>query len=359
MNNSQIQIGGATSKSRWNLFIKNVSCDAYFQTWEWGDIEGRANRLIGRYEVWQKREVVGIFALYKYSLKRGTYIHIRQGPLFLKEAQQKTLQKVIQFIKQVAYNNKCTFIRISPFTNNPSESFWIQNKFRSAPIHNMDAELTYIVHLSDTKNVLKNMRKTTRYLIKKGIKEKNLKIVSGASQKQVNDFYSLYSSVMNAKGITVHKNIKEEFNVFKKDGNAIVFLAFNNNKIAGGMFLTLFGDSVFYRYAAHVDTSNSLPVSYLLVWKGIEYAFLKKCSYFNLWGGVAPTSDTSHPWYGLSAFKQGFGGVLETHFHAMDLPVSRFYYKTFIIEKTISILRGYTPVLGIRFPRSFRKLFDV
>jgi len=52
-----------------------------------------------------------------------------------------------------------------------------------------------------------------------------------------------------------------------------------------------------------------------------------------MWGIAPQGSDQTHPWYGLSLFKTGFGGFSKIYLPSFDYPLSPFYYLMRLIEK--------------------------
>ena len=63
--------------------------------------------------------------------------------------------------------------------------------------------------------------------------------------------------------------------------------------------------------------------------------------FYNMWG-VVEEDDKKHPWWGLSLFKRGFGGVELNLMRAKDLPLKRIkYFVNWAIETIRTKKRNY------------------
>ena len=63
----------------------------------------------------------------------------------------------------------------------------------------------------------------------------------------------------------------------------------------------------------------------------IQEAKRRGCKVYNFWG-IVRDNQTHHPWYGLSQFKKGFGGAVESYVKAQDFVLSPRYWLTYGIE---------------------------
>ena len=73
-------------------------------------------------------------------------------------------------------------------------------------------------------------------------------------------------------------------------------------------------------------------------WDAISEARYRGAAVYNFWG-IAETDD-KHPWSGLTLFKKGFGGFSKEYLRAQDLPLTKKYWLTFLVEKIRKSRRG-------------------
>jgi len=187
--------------------------------------------------------------------------------------------------------------------------------------------------------LLKNMRKSHRYLIKKATVF-NIEILKSKKIEDVLMFTNLYKSFSSAKNFVAHKGIKEEIEILGKDEEALLFFAKYQNKIIAGVLIDFIGPLAVYHHAASDTEYKNIPANYLLLWEAIKEAKKRGKKFFNLWG-VAPENAKNHPWSGFTLFKTGFGGERIEFLHAMDLPLSPLYWKTFLIDWITKKRKGY------------------
>lgn len=297
------------NRQTWNKFVLKHAPGALFQSWEWGEIEKK----IG-HKVWRLTWPEGIAQVVKVAARRGTFLHIRHGPIG-----EVPFSDLITLAKK----EHAWFIRISPQVQKIDYPGFI-----AAPIHAMDAELCWVLDLDTSEEeLLMGMRKTTRYEIKHGA-------ATVTKSKDIQKFITLYSNTSRRHNFVEHTGIREEFETLDCD----LFLASHEKQLLAAAIIVYFGDVAIYHHGASVP--NKVGASYSLQWSAIREAKRRGKKLYNFWG-IAPEDAPNHPWRGLTAFKTGFGGR-EVHFmHAQDLPVSPWYIFPKTIEEIRKKIKGY------------------
>lgn len=326
-------------KEVWESFLLKHSPQSLFQSFSWGEVEKQLKKKILRMGIFKKVQsnLWGISQIVKVEARRGSFLHVRHGPVF-KKWEGKIIKVWLRWIKGLAKQEKVSFIRISPLLK-PQETELLRTLgFRSAPIPSLDAETAWVLDLEKSEEeLLKQMRKTTRYLIKKGEKD-GLKVIKSKDLNDIYHFFKLYKKTYQRQRFIPHQGIKEEYKVFKKDSRADLFLAKYQGEVLAAALIIYYGNQAIYHHGASVK--SSIPASYLLQWEAIKEAKRQGLRYYNFWG-ITETKRKNHPWWGLTLFKKGFGGEKKEYLHAQDLPISLLYYSTFLLEKSRKWLRGY------------------
>lgn len=337
----KITIKEITDPTIWENFLLEQKNTPFFQSWDWGEVQKSIGFSIFRLGIYESGRLRGIVLYVHVKSRRGSFYHLRHGPVIF-PWDWKYVQVLLDYLKVKAKKESVSFIRMAPLVPATDE---IINQFEShgfinAPIHNMDAENAWIVDLDKSEDeLLREMRKTTRYLIRKAEKM-GVRVVQSKNSKDMQAFMELYKDTAKRQGFIAHKGIEEEFKLFSKDDCVLMFEAFYQNKLIAAAIIMFYGNEAVYHHSGMRSDSGDIPASYLLQWEAIKEAKKRGMKRYNLWG-VAPEDKPNHPWKGLSLFKKGFGGHAQTSIHAQDLPLSNRYWITWLIETSRRIKRGY------------------
>lgn len=328
-----------TSSEIWEQFVLKTSPSALFQSWAWCDVQEKMHQKIWRFGLYENKKLVGLFAAQKIPARRGTFLHVRHGPIFI-EQKTEYWQKFLDFAKSFAKKESAWFIRISPLIEDTLENRTLLNNFHFVPsaIHAMDAELSWVLDIDRPKEeILAGMRKTTRYEIKQAEKL-GVHVVQTINPNDLSSFFKLYEETSERQGFVPHSGIAEEFEMFAKEGKAVLFLGSYEEKILAGAIVLFWGKQAFYHHGA--SQSSKIPVSYLVQWRAIAEAQKRGMKVYNFWG-IAPEDKLNHPWRGLTLFKKGFGGREIKYIHSQDLPLSPLYVMPRVVETIRRMRKGY------------------
>lgn len=323
----------------WNNFIIQYNNFSFFQCYEWGLVQQLLNQKVIRIGIHDEDKLVGIVQIVIVKAKRGTFVHLRHGPVLIPELfhSYPLWNELIKYLVSIAESENAWFIRISPMIDADDSLKLLFKKlnFQPSPIQSMDAELCWILNLDATEEqLLGGMRKTTRYLIRKAEKIE----IEVKESNDIERFLKLYKTTYQRQGFFPHLGIKEEYNVFSKNQNAtLLFASYKKNLLAAALII-FFGNQAIYHHGA--STASKIPASYYLQWQGILAAKKRGVNIYNFWG-IAPNNSPRHPWVGLSLFKKGFGGSEKQFLHAQDLAISPYYLISSSIETARKWWKGY------------------
>ncbi len=327
-----------SDKSIWEQFHLATSFPSIFQSWNMGEALKKNDESIDRLGFYSDTTLIGIAQILNVRARRGTFVHIRGGPVF---KNWSGFKNCFDLLIQYAKDRNASFIRVNPpVLLNENEGIFDKFGFINTPIPLLDAEVSWILSLNKSEDeLLMGMRKTTRYLIRKA--QKNGVIIKKTkTKKAIGSFLKIYSVMTKEKGIVPHTGIEEEFNEFVKDDKAIIIEGYYKKKLLGAALILFYGDEGIYHHSAHLRETD-IPVSYLMQWEAILESKKRGMKTYNFWG-VEPTGNKKHPWYGLSLFKMGFGGSLRQFIRAKDYPLTALYYLTWFIETARRIKRYKT-----------------
>ena len=342
MNIKEIQ-----NKEEWENFLLGCSEKTFLHSWNWGEFNAAMGQKIWRFGMYNSEKLIGVVLVIKISARRGTFLFVPHGPVIIEGLEIKDKKDVLQLlllaIENIAKEEKASFVRIAPILERTEENINLfkDSIAREAPIH-MHPEVTWELGITlPEKELLANMRKTTRYLIRQAIKNPDIEIVKSSNIEDIKLFWPVYLKTARRHHFVVFskKYLETEFDIFSADKEILLFLGKYKGEVVSAAIFIFWQDMCFYHHSGSLSKYNKIPVSYLLQWEAIKEAEIRGCKTYNFWG-IAPGIETEadaqnsrHPWAGLSLFKMGFGGQKKEYVKTQDFIVSAKYWLSYVIEK--------------------------
>ncbi|MBI4065387.1 peptidoglycan bridge formation glycyltransferase FemA/FemB family protein [Candidatus Gottesmanbacteria bacterium] len=332
-------IGPIHDAAIWENFITTYSPQSLFQSWLWGVVQEKSGHKLWRFGLFDNQKLAAIFQITKVIARRGSYLHIRHGPIVNKQ-QPHIWKIVIGKLKRLAHIEHAWFIRISPLIDDSlvHRKLLQSMGFRPSATHEVDGERCWLLNLDPPlETLLKNMRKTTRYEIRRA---QTLGVIVEKS-KNISDlsvFHKLYEITSMRHGFVPHKGIDIEFEEFTSKDRALLLLGRYEGNVVAAAIILFYGNQAIYHHSASIP--SNIPANYLIQWEAIREAKRRGLPIYNFWG-IAPENSPHHPWLGLTHFKKGFGGRQLQYIHAHDLPLSPLYHITRSIEAVHRVRGGY------------------
>jgi lipid II:glycine glycyltransferase (peptidoglycan interpeptide bridge formation enzyme) len=332
-----MEIREIQNKEEWENFLLDREEKTFLQSWNWGEFQKMMGNKIWRLGIYNNGKLASIALVVKIKAKRGTFLQI-QHCLSISEI-------LLNKLKEIAKEEGCSFIRVAPLLerNEENKKLFRDFGFRDAPMHANAYEATWKLDLSPKEEeLLKNMRKTTRYLIRQAQKDANIKVFRRWSIDDVDIFYQIHQEVVRFQKFTPFslEFLKNEFASFLADDQISLFFGKYKDKIIASAFVLFWSKIGFYHHAALLPQYHKIPIAYSLLWEAIKEAKKRDCILFDFWGYVDPFKNPKHPWAGPTLFKMGFGGKPYEYVKTQDLPLSNKYWLTFLFEKIRKTKRG-------------------
>jgi dTDP-4-amino-4,6-dideoxygalactose transaminase/lipid II:glycine glycyltransferase (peptidoglycan interpeptide bridge formation enzyme) len=323
------------SSERWQDFLDQNAPHTFLQSWAWGEFNQKMGDKVFRLGILDQSGLVAICLCILIEAKRGRFLFCPHGPIIRSGVNaDQVLASLKDKLVQMAEQNKCSFVRISPLMpdDESTRKLFNDNAFREAPIH-MHPELAWLLDIRpDEAKLMSGMRKTTRYSVRKAETE-GVEVEMSSNPDDVDRFLEVYQTTVKRQHFTPFSRnyLITEFQCFAATDSARWFFAHYKGKVISAAMIIYSQDAGYYHHGASDQTYSNIPASYLLQWKAIQEAKRRGCRYYNFWG-IAPDDQPKHPWHGLSLFKKGFGGSSEAYAHAKDLPLKPTYWLTYMVE---------------------------
>ena len=308
-------------------FVWRVHPEANFlQTSSWGKVYELDGEKVFYWGIFKNEELVGTCLAILKPAKRGRYLEIPGGPL-LDWSKKDLFLDFIDLIRHEAKKNECVFVRMRP---NVEDSDALRDLFAEAglkisPMH-LHAEHTVMIDLSlDLGDLMKNMRRQTRYEVKRASKM-NIKVSHASSLEAFNDFYDLQLETAERQGFIPSKRefILNQWRAFG-DKARIYTASLNDQVLASGLILLQEPEAVYHEAASSLE-GRKYPGAYALQWEVMKDAKKLGIRRYNLFG-IAPPNSSKHRYAGVTTFKTGFGGSTITYLPAHDLIINKPRYE--------------------------------
>ena len=148
-------------KSVWERFFSDFQDKTFLQSWGWGEFQERMGHKIWRLGSYGDKGLASAILAVKIRAKRGTFLLVQHN-LDLSAA-------LLNKLKEIAKEEGCAFIRMAPLLlrNKENKKLFQRMRFRTSPMHANAYEATWKLDITPSEeDLLKNMRKSTRYLSK-------------------------------------------------------------------------------------------------------------------------------------------------------------------------------------------------
>lgn len=327
-----------TDQSTWDTFIQQQQPDTFLQTWVWGEFQQHAIERVGAYE---DGTLVGVALFIITPAKRGKFVLCPHGPIVIPE-RLDIIRLLLEELINVGKRVKADFVRVAPILPDlPRYGTPLAGlEFFRAPIH-VHPELSWILDLTAPEETLMaNMRKTTRYSIRKAEKD-GVQVRISTDLADLKIFYELYKETVSRQKFQPFSwnYLQREYELFSKHNMLKIGIAEENGKPVSGAMIVVTPYEAFYHQGASITGSKSVA-SYLLQWRLIQMAKQSGCVKYNFWG-ISPDDKPKHPWAGLSLFKKGFGGKAYQYVPTADRKLTWKYRLNYWIETRRAKKRGY------------------
>jgi peptidoglycan pentaglycine glycine transferase (the first glycine) len=331
-----------TDKNEWEQFLERCSQKSFLNSWNWGEFQ-----IAQGFKIWRlgidHSGLQGVALAVKIKARRGTYLLLQHGPV-MPAVRPEFLKLFLDRLAEIGREEGASFIRLNPLWERTAENDDLlkKNGLRISPMHANAYDATWKLDISSPEeDLLKGMRKTTRYLIRQAENNSDISIEKSGRIEDLSVYQELNREVALRQKFVPFSDayIKNEFEIFVKDNQASLFFGKYKGEIAAGALIVFWQGAGYYHQAASLSKYAKLSIPYLLQWEAIKEAKKRGCRLYDFWGYVDPKADPGHPWAGPTLFKMGYGGEVHEYVRTRDYVLSPKYWLICIFEELRKIRR--------------------
>jgi len=319
----------------WENFVTSRTESNFLQSYYHGLAYQSLGKKVHFLGLFKGETPLGVCLAILEEAKRGRYLSIPGGPL-LNWKDHSLVKYFFEQITTVAKKDDCVFVRLRPQIIENEENFQLMkvNHLQPSPMH-LTAEHTLQLDLASPKEqILSQMRKSTRYEIKKAEKL-NIKVSTSTDLAAVEEFYRVQVETAKRQNFVPFSLalIRAEFKEFSARGQALIYKTTFKGKPLAYALIIHYPTESSYHFGASTQEGRRLPGAYLIQWQAIQDAQKKNIPRYNFWG-IVDKDKKSHRFYGVSLFKRGFGGQEVKYIPAHDLVIDPLRYLPNLLFET-------------------------
>jgi len=328
-----MEIKEITDKQIWGGFQAKQEFSNILQSWNWGEFQKSLGRKVWYLGIYDGPNLLGTCMAHIIPTKLRTHIYTSNGPT-IDWSDKAITRKLLEYLKTLGKQENAKFVRLDPMIKDSAENLSMLKELSLIQAAtNIQAERKWYLDISPSEDeLLQNMKKNTRYSIKRSERE-GVTVKYSKEIKDFDKFWKLFDETVKRQKFVPHTKNYYETQIKSFPEQYRIFWAEYKKEIIATALIPFYGNTAFYLHAASTHKYNNTFPSYALLWSAIKDAKSQGLKYFDFWG-IAPTDDPKHPWAGFTFFKKGFGGFEKSLIRAHDLPLSFQYKLIRILEAT-------------------------
>ena len=331
---------GFADKNKWNAFVSAQS-GSFLQSSQWAEFQEKIGRKVlflgseNNVKQWNALAIKQLLPLAQ------NYLYIPRGPLLRQGYEGQALASVLAEIKGIAKREKSIFVRIDPFYREDlSEALKPFNNLKFKDIgRTIQPKNNLVINLEKSEEYLMgDMHEKTRYNIrlaqKHGVYIKSCTAEEPKENKKI--FWKLISETTKRQNIRSYsqKYYDTMIDIFyeaekqdKLGAFGRTYLTYYKGEPLGAAFVIFFGRRATYLHGGTSLEHKNVMAPYLLHWEIMRAAKQDGFIEYDL-GGI-----DDQRWPGITRFKRGFGGTIESYPNAIDLPLADIKYSLYELSR--------------------------
>lgn len=263
-----------------------------------------------------------------------SYFFSPRGPIISDAVDAAEVYRAIvqsDVFRKIARLHHSLFWRFEPLRPLPSSV----RDFTAQKVEDVEPSMTSVIDLAPSEDeLLAALKLRTRYNVrlaaKKGVTVKFVVPDTTASAAEIGErFFTFVEETSKRHQIRSHE--KRYYHLMIQTlaarGMLEMAIAYHDTDVLAMNMLVYDGDTVSYLHSGSTRIKKELKAPYLLQWETIRRAKMRGMRWYDL-HGIGP-NDPGHRLYGVTQFKEGFGGRVVQFPGTFEFPISRVWYRIY------------------------------
>lgn len=285
----------ASDLSVWNTFVQEHPCGSVWQSPEWKRYQEALGRDARVYAAFEGQQLVAA-ALVMIDRTAGNLAtwEIPRGPI------GENASNLARHIAEDARRERALVLRLSPFTplslngSGPSDG------------HSQPEATRMLDLMLDDNALLAQMKPKGRYNIRLAQRHD----IEVRDSDDIEAFHALLKRTSQRDRFSIHAASHYKAFLEHLPGGFLLLAYHRNDEPIAGLMGAIWDNTGMYYYGASDERHRALMAPYLLQWEAIKLCKARGCTRYDLLGIAPIGSDSTHPWAGISSFKEKFGGTV-------------------------------------------------
>lgn len=308
------------NETQWNEFIARTPGGSFLQSWAWGEFQDEQGVPFWRLTTETNGQVAAGVLVLKRSLPlKQSWLYAPRGPL-VEPANEQSAEEIEQQLKDLAYQEGALFIRSEPPLT-PVKP-WRKAERDVQPRH------TRLLNLApSTDELLAGMHQKTRYNIRLAEK-KGVTVRFSTDATDLDHFIRIAHEVSDRSAFHYHPATYYQamLTALTPTGMIELAVAEHEGDVLAVHILMTFAGTTTYVHGASSSTKRALMAPHVLQWQTIVRAKERGTRQYDFYGIAPIDAPPTHPWAGITRFKEGFGGTHHEYPGAYDLVLKPLKY---------------------------------
>jgi lipid II:glycine glycyltransferase (peptidoglycan interpeptide bridge formation enzyme) len=307
----------------WNGFVHDHAprSGAFLQTWEWGEFQRAAGYRVRRVIGADDRGPAAAAQLVEHRLPFGMrYQYCPRGPVARLDAPGASLD----VLSAVARRTRSLFVRFEPAAYVRHTGSSVRSTTSLSPASTLVTDLTLSFD-----DLSRNLHPKTRYNV--GLAERKGVTVE-LRAGNFDEVWGLFETTATRGQFRLHPRAYYERMLGSLSTDTCrAFLAVarvESKIIAANVMIDCQGTRT-YLHGASANEHRDAMAPYLLHWELLKDAKREGLRLYDWWGVAPEGAGESHPWAGITRFKQGFGGARLDYAGTFDLITRPTLYRVY------------------------------
>lgn len=332
----------------WDTFVRESPGGSFLQSWAWGEFQRAAGfsplRLVVCQESSRKEWEAASLVVRRPLPFRRFFLYAPWGPVFRAEYASAVAVPVFHALADALrrhLHGGGVFARVEPHISSDvdiahalKEAGFLRSERSIQP---RDTRVLDLTHSED--NMLRAMHPKTRYNIRLA-RRRGVTVTKRTNAEGVQIFLALCRDVQRRGAFQYHPEpyYRTMLEILAPAGMLTILVAEYQGTPLAAHLLLRFGNTMTYAHGASSNRQRHVMAPVLLQWEGILRAKAAGATRYDFFGIAPFGASATHPWFGITRFKEGFGGTTEHYFGAADVVTDIVTYRTLEIGRSLRAL---------------------